>query len=178
MQSRRLIAPLLAVVGMVVAALAFAAGAQADPTPYPSGTGTAPSTTVSSTTPGVGGDFSAGGTGATPNGTVSGDLHTAVYHLATVKADSSGHWAVSTKLPDGVSGNHTFVVTDLTTGKTLASIALNIGGTTSGTGGVNSGGGGLAITGVAIVGLGTIGVALLVGGGLMLMAGRRRRVSA
>jgi hypothetical protein len=178
-KSTRTTAWLTAVLAMVAAALAFATSAQADPTPYPSGTGS-PAVSVSSTTPAPGGPFSASGDGATPNGSVSGDLHTAVYHLATVTADATGHWSMSTTLPAGVTGNHTFVVTDVATGKTLASVALDIGGAAAGSsgGGSGGGGGGLAITGVAIIGLGTIGVALLVGGGLMLMAGRRRRVSA
>ena len=54
------------------------------------------------------------------------------------------------------------------------------GGSGSGgnSGGGNSGSGGLSSTGVAVVGIGAVGVVLLLGGGLLLFAGKRRRVSA
>lgn len=69
-------------------------------------------------------------------------------------------------------------------GGKVDSLTVHTGGSGSGgTGGGSSGGsgngsGGLSSTGVAVVGIGAVGVVLLAGGGLLLFAGKRRRVSA
>jgi hypothetical protein len=178
---KRHFAALLSVMGaLAFATLSFGSSAGADPAPYPSDSTAPGNVVVSTTNPPVGGDVSLQGDGATPGGTVSAELHTAVYDLGSTTADSSGHFSFTVKLPAGVSGQHHLIVTDVSTGTVLSDIALNIGG--SGAGGVAAGGGGsgggTAYTGAAVVGIGVLGVALLLGGAAVLMAGRRRKVSA
>lgn len=104
-------------------------------------------------------------------------LHTAVYNLGSATTDGSGAFSRPITLPDGVTGPHTLTVNDPISGDT-GSVPIVIGG--SGTGGGSTGGGGgiTSNTGVAVLGIGTLGVALLAAGGVMLYTGRRRRVMA
>ncbi len=103
-------------------------------------------------------------------------LHTATISLGSATTNSAGAFSRTLKLPAGVTGQHTIVSTDTSTSQT-ASVSLTIGGGTSGGGG-GGGGGGLSNTGVAVIGIGALGVVLLAGGGMMLYAGRRRSVRA
>lgn len=160
---------LIGVLAMLFAGLFFAATSASA---YP--TGTAATIGVSNSTPPVGGTDTVFGAHYQPGETVSLSLHSAVYSLGSATADGSGAFSTTVTLPAGVSGSHTIVGTGLTSGET-ASVQINIGGTSSSGSGSGSG---LSSTGVAVIGIGAVGLALLVGGGLLLMAGKRRKVSA
>jgi hypothetical protein len=120
---------------------------------------------VSTTTPAPGGSLTVSGTSCTPGADITISLDGTTV-LKTTTADGTGAYSVGVTIPAGTStGSHT----------------INVEG--AGCSGVEaitvtaSGGGGLAGTGVAVIGIGALGVVLLVGGGLMLLAGRRRRVT-
>ena len=152
-----------AVMAVALGIVAFAAPSTADP--YAN----AAAISVSDQTPAVGGTFVLTGTGFCANEDVNNVLQPGAYPLASAHTDSSGAFSVTVQLPAGVSGVHTIVSTCVTTGRT-ASTTITIGGSSTGGGG----GGGLASTGVAVIGIGALGLILLVGGGLMLLAGKRR----
>lgn len=171
--TRRSLAVLVSCVTALFAALvALASASDAAPCAYSN----CVTLSVSTTTPPVGGTITISGTGWGANDTVNITLHTATYPLASPTADASGAFTTTVTLPAGVSGRHTIVAVDPTTGQT-ASVAITI-GAPSAAPGAAPGGGGLSNTGVAVISIGALGVVLLVGGGLMLLAGRRRRVSA
>jgi hypothetical protein len=163
----------MSVLGAVVAVLVSAAlsfAASADAAPYHK----QPKLSVSTTTPAVGATITVTGTDYGANETVELTLHTAVYTLGSAHTDASGGFTTSVTLPAGVSGTHTLVGTGMTSGG-VASVTLVIGGSgTGGTGGSN-GGGGLSNTGAAVIGVGALGITLLIAGGFMLVAGRRRK---
>ena len=168
-RTRRFAAAVMAVALGIVALgiVAFAAPSTADPYANQA------AISVSDQTPVVGGSFVLTGTGFCANEDVNNVLRPGAYPLASAHTDSSGAFSVTVQLPAGVSGVHTIVSTCVTTGRT-ASTTITIGGSSTGGGG----GGGLASTGVAVIGIGALGLILLVGGGLMLLAGKRRKVSA
>lgn len=148
----------------------FAVCASASASPYVH----AASCAVSDGTPPVGGtenltcqDFGA-------NDTVSITLHTVVVNLGTAPTDASGNVNTTVTLPAEVAGQHTIEVTDPTTDQT-ASVSITIGG--SGTGGesAGSGSGTTSATGVAVMTLLGVAVVFLVGGGVLLYSGRRRK---
>jgi hypothetical protein len=115
--------------------------------------------TVSDPTPPEGGSITVSGQGCTPGATISVSLDNGST-LATTTADSSGAYSVVVTLPSGVTGHHEITVS---------------GAGCSGVEAIDIQSGGLATTGVAVIGIGAVGVVLLVGGGLMLLAGRRRK---
>lgn len=115
--------------------------------------------TVSDPTPPAGGSITVSGQGCTPGATITVSLDNGST-LATAKADSSGAYSVVVTLPSGVTGHHNITVNGAGCSGVLA---------------IDIQSGGLATTGVAVIGIGAVGVVLLVGGGLMLLAGRRRK---
>ena len=129
---------------------------------------------VSDSTPNPGQTITVSGSGATPNGQVSIDFHSAPVHLATVTANASGDFSASVTIPSGC-GPHSISATDVTTGNS-ASTSVTLPACAA-AGGTSSGGGGLSSTGVAVASIGGVGVVLLLGGGLMLLLGRRRRAT-
>jgi hypothetical protein len=168
---RRFGAALLGLVAVVVGTAAFGASAQA--APYID----QPTLSVSDQTPALGGTLTVTGANYLPGAVVTLTLHTVVSTLGTATPDASGAFSTSVTLPAGVAGAHTIVGAGSVPNDT-ASVAIVIGG--SGAGGVSVGGGsggGLAATGVAVIGIGALGVVLLIGGGVLLLAGKRRRVS-
>jgi hypothetical protein len=162
---KRSTAALIAVAAATLAVVAFSPPAEG--APY-SGQ---PTLSVTTQTPAAGGSLVLTGLGFGVNEDVSDTLHTVTYTLAGAHTDSSGGFSVTVTLPAGVTGSHTIVSKGLTSGIT-ASISISIGGTSSG----GSSSGGLSSTGVAVVGIAGLGTALLIGGGIMLMAGKRRKV--
>jgi hypothetical protein len=176
--SKRLLAVVIAVLGMVLAAVSFSASAGAAPPPG-SSTGSGTSPVVTTQTPPAGGQLGVSGQGCGPFETIDISLDNGAFPLGTTQTDSSGAYDTTVTLPDGVTGPHTLSVVGETSGCSGA-LALNITAAGSGGGGGTSGGGGgsLASTGVAVAGIGAVGLVLLVGGGLMLLAGRRRKASA
>ena len=163
---KRLIAVTIAVVGLLVAAVSFGTSALA----YPGGRA---SLMVSTQSPAEGGQLTVSGTGAAPNETLTLTLDTGAV-LGTTTADSTGAFSTTVTLPSGVTGHH--IITVSGSAGYLGTEAVDI--QASGGGGSGGGGGGLAGTGVAVIGIGALGVVLLVGGALMLMAGRRRRITS
>lgn len=166
----RLISATLALLGLAGLGLAVAGAASAAPCPYSS----CVSIAVSDQNPPEGGTDGVTGSGWTPGDTVNLTLHTATYSLGSATVAADGTFSTTVDLPDGVTGNHTVVGTDPATGDT-ASADITIGG--SGTGDTSGSSGGLSNTGVAVLSIGALGVVLLVGGGLLMLAGRRRKVT-
>lgn len=166
--TRRFGAAVAAVIAAMLAVMALAPSSGA--APY-SGQATL---SVNNQNPAVGGSFDESGSGFGANEEVSNTLHTAPFALTSAHTNANGDFSVTLTLPAGVSGSHTIVATGLTSGKT-ATISIIIGSTATGSG--SSGGGGLASTGVAVLGIAGLGVVLLVGGGVMLMTGKRRKAT-
>jgi hypothetical protein len=183
--SKRAAAALVAVLGMILAAFSFASSATA----VPAGYSHAPTVGVSTTSPGVGSTITVSGSGFASGETVN--ITVGNYGVGAAHANRAGEFRTQVSLPSGLSGSQTLTATGETSGHT-ASITLCIGGNcgTAGgpppvnnggvsNGGANNGGGGgiLASTGVAVIGIGGLGLVLLLGGGLMLLAGRRRNAA-
>jgi hypothetical protein len=160
---------------LVVALLFFAGPASAAPsgtcTGYPGCT-----TSPSGGGPTVSGSGKAGseivihGQGCSPGAKVTAYFDGTTY-IGSDTVTASGRYTIHGKLPsDATPGPHTIKVE----GAGCSGVA-GIEVTASGGGAGNNGNsGGLAGTGVAVVGIGALGAVLLAGGGLMLLAGRRR----
>ena len=145
--------------GVAIGAFLFATGSQASP--Y----STSPAVAASTQAPAEGASLTLTGTGYLPGETVDNVLHSAPYSLGSAVADSLGNFSVSVTLPSGVTGSHTISSTGVTSGR-VSTVAITIVGPQSASG--------LPDTGVAILGIGSVGVTALVVGGLVLAAGRRR----
>lgn len=161
----RPLAAVISLMGALISMLILAASASA--APYSN----QPTTTLSTQTPVAGGSFTLSGSGFGANEDVSNTLHSATYALASARTNASGDFSVVVTLPSGITGTHTIVSTGMTSGVTT-SITITILAPSS------SSSGGLASTGVAVLGIGGFGGLLLVVGGLMLLAGMRRKVDA
>ena len=161
---------LVAVFGLIVAAVAFAGPANA--APYSNQT----TSSVSNQTPAAGSSFTLSGSGFGANEDVSNVLHSLPYTLTPARSNVSGNFSVTVTLPAGVTGVHTIVSTGATTGH-VSTVTITIGGAAS-AGAFTTGGTKLAFTGAAVTGIGGLALLLIVGGGVMLFAGRRRTVSA
>jgi hypothetical protein len=147
--------------GVAIGAFLFATGAQA--APY----STAPAVAASTQVPAEGSSLTLTGSGYLSGETVDNVLHSAPYALQSAVADGLGNFSVSVTLPSGVTGSHTISSTGAISGR-VSTIAITIVTPQSS--------GGLPDTGVAILGIGSVGVTALVVGGLVLLAGRRRRI--
>lgn len=110
------------------------------------------------------------GTGFAPGSSVNISLNGS--DLATATADADGNFSTTVSLPSGLSGQQTIVAAQ---GNVTASAGITI-DCSSGAG--SGGGGGLPNTGVAVIGLGALGLVLLVGGAALVLAGQRRRIRA
>jgi hypothetical protein len=168
---KRLFAVMVAVIGMVIAAASIGVAASAYPT------GTNPVISLSDTSVPQGASLTVFGDNFTPNSRAVLTLHSAPVALGTVSTDSNGQFSAQVTVPSSTTpGQHTIEALDVPTGD-IAAASLVVTGSGSSGGGGGGTGGGLAGTGVAVIGVGALGVILLVGGGLMLMAGRRRKVT-
>jgi len=153
--------------GVIIAIVAFAVPANA--APY----ATQPTTSVSNQAPAAGSSLQFCGSGFSPGETVTIALDNGTT-FPSVTADTSGAFCTTIVLGASLSGTHTLVATGSTSGRTssttiqVAGVAANAGTTTSGE---------LAFTGAAVVGLGSLGGLLLVGGAIMVFAGRRRKAN-
>ena len=164
----------LAVLGIMIASVGFASSANA--APYTR----APSIAVSTTNPAEGSSIDVTGTDFDAGSTINFTLYSQPYALGSVTTDSSGAFAVSVTLPDGVTGTHTIAAQGPTSS---ASVTIEIYAVNQGSGGAagdngSSSGGGLASTGFAVAGIGVLGLGLLAGGTVLLLSGRRRKVSS
>ncbi|MHB8188202.1 MAG: hypothetical protein ACYDDU_19470 [Dermatophilaceae bacterium] len=158
-------AALIAVFGMIIAAVAFAGPANAAPYTNPA------TSSVSNQTPAAGSSFTLSGSGFGANEDVANVLHSLPYTLTPARSNASGNFSVTVTLPAGVTGVHTIVSTGATTGRT-ATVTITIGGVT--TSGAVTTGGGLAFTGADVIGIGGLAMLLILGGSVLLFAGRRR----
>ena len=115
--------------------------------------------------------YSVAASGFKPGEDVIVYVHSAPVELGSTTASSTGSISTSVTVPASYTGSHTLEAVGQTSGVT-ASFPIQLGGSGSASG---SGSGGLSSTGVAVVGIGALGVVLLAGGGLMLFAGKRRK---
>jgi len=186
---RLLTAPLIVMFGVIVAMMAFALPANA--APY----ATQPVTSVSDQSPAAGSSLEFCGSGFAPGETVTIALDNGTT-FPSVTADSSGAFCTTLVLGASLSGTYTVVATGATSGSTssttiqVAGVAAdnsgdntsNDSGTTANNGsGANANNeatsnGELAFTGAAVVGIGALGALLLIGGALMVLPSRRRKV--
>jgi len=162
---KRLRAPLVVMLGVFMTVAAFAGPASA--APYT----TQPTVSVSDQTPAAGSSITFCGQGFLPGETVTIVLDENTEYPSAV-ADTSGAFCTTIVLGASLTGTHTLTATGLTSGRT-ASIEINILGVTA-----NAAPTGLAFTGAAVIGIGALGGLLLVGGAMMVFAGRRRKVNA
>ena len=161
------VAALIGVMAVLLAGLFFAASSQA----YPAGVN--PTLTLQTTTPACGTTDSFTGSNYQPGESVtvsdnSGDS-------TTVIADGNGNISGSLTITCKGTDPTTITATGGTSGGVDA-VSISVGGSSSG-GSSSGSNGGLSSTGVAVIGIGVLGVVLLVGGGLFLVAGKRRKVS-
>jgi hypothetical protein len=159
----------VAMVALVAAAFTFAGPAGA--APYGGGASIA----LSASTVAEGGHVTISGTGFEATRTVTLTLHTVTVSLGTAQTDASGAFSTTVTLPSGVTGSHTITAADAAGNSASATITITAPGRGTSGGGSGGSGGGVSATGVAVIGLSAVGFALLVGGALMLLAGRRRK---
>ena len=188
--TRRLNAPFIVILGLVMAMVAFAGPANATPYTHQ------PTISVSTQTPRMGGHFRLCGRGFHARGIVKITLDRRIF-LGSLRTNSSGAFCATVRLPARVSGGHRLWVTDqyrhsasawiriVRPGVRVAGVSVTAGTTTSDTttsetttSGATTSTGELAFTGAAVVGIGTLGGLLLVGGGLMLFTGKRRKTTS
>ena len=167
-------AALIAVFGVIVAAVAFASPASAVTPPYPK---PPPTATVSTQTPPAGGSVEFCGKGFNAGETVT--ITVGSTSFPSVTASSSGEFCTTLVLGISLSGPQTITATGATSG-TKSSVSIVVGGATN-TGGTGTGGTGddaLANTGALVISIGALGVLLVVGGSMLVLAGKRRKVNA
>jgi hypothetical protein len=190
---KRLRTPITVMLGVVVAMVAFAAPANA--VPYAN----TPTTSVNIQTPTAGGRVVFCGAGFLPGPVriiLAGGGHTVRYPSAT--ANPAGEFCTNIFLRATLGGTHTLTANTSSRTSTTTILILRSGGqgasvagvsatarTSSGSGGVNIAGvsqsagisGGLAFTGATVIGIAALGGLLLVGGSVLVLAGRRRKVT-
>ena len=165
--SKRFVAPLIVMFGLIIAVVAFAGPSSA----YPPGT--LPTTSVSNQDPTAGSSVTFCGSGFQPGETVTITLGTTA--KPSVVADSSGAFCTTVVLGATLTGTQTLTATGTTSGST-SSLQIQVAGVSASAGITPSGG--LAFTGAAVIGIGALGGLLLVGGATMVLASRRRKVNA
>lgn len=165
----RLCAAILAVLGLILGAVAFADSASA----YPPGK-TASINLNKSCGP-AGSQVVVIGHNFTPRATVSLTFHSTPTPLGTVTVTAGGTFNVKVTVPAGSSGQHQIVATS--TAGEVATAAFTAPCSGSGASGAGGNSGGLAGTGVAVISISVVGLVLLVVGGLFLVSSRRRRAS-
>jgi hypothetical protein len=151
-----------------MAALAFAAPANAV-APYT----TQPTTSVSNQAPTAGSSVTFCGSGFQAGETVAIGLNNGTTY-PSVAADTSGAFCTVVVLGASLTGTHTLTATGLTSGRT-SSTTINVLGVSANAAPTSSG---LAFTGANAIGIGGLGGLLLLGGGAMVLAGKRRKVNA
>jgi hypothetical protein len=148
----------------------IAGGAVAQAAPYSD----QPVLAISTDHPAVGATVTLTGSGYRPGETVVLSMPGRSERLASVVAGSDGTFTVVLALPSGVSGPQSIVARGMTSGRT-STVAITIGDPEPTISPAGSGGSALPDTGVAVVAIGSVGLLLLVGGGVMLLGGRRSR---
>jgi hypothetical protein len=167
MSVRRLAAAVVVALCMIVAAISFSGSASA----YPPGTN--PVIALDHNSGPVGDAVQVTGTHFTPNSTARLEFHSTIVLIQSLPTDGNGGFVVTIHVPNVALGGHQVVGVDLSTSKKAsAAFTVTAAGAGSGSGGAPAG------TGVAVVGMASVGLVLFVGGSLMVMAGRRRKVGA
>lgn len=159
-------AALIAVFGVIVAAVAFASPASAVTYPIQPG-----SATVSTQTPAAGGSVEFCGKGFKAGETVT--ITVGSTSFPSVTASSSGEFCTTLVLGISLSGPQTITATGATSG-TKTSVSIVVGGAAN-TGGTGTGDDALANTGALVLSIGALGVLLVVGGSMLVLAGKRRK---
>ena len=159
---------IIAVLGVMIAVVAFANPANAD-TPYSHSA----ATSVSDQTPAAGSSLKFCGTGFQPGETVTIALENGTKFPSAV-ADASGAFCATLVLGVSLNGAHTITGTGTTSGAT-SSTQIQVAGVSANAS--PSAVGNLAFTGAAVLGIGALALLLLVGGGLLLFLSRRRKVN-
>lgn len=169
-------AALLALATILTSMLAFAGSAQAVACTTNGYNGCATTLVGNSSSVSQGGSLGLTGSGWVANESVNLTLHSTPVGVGTAQTDANGNFSATVTIPSNTPAGSHYIEASDSYGNT-ATFAFTV---TAAGGGNNGGGsgGGLAGTGVAVVGIGALGVVLLVGGGLMLMAGRRRKTTA
>ena len=164
---KRLRAPLVVMLGVFMTVAAFAGPASA--APY----ATQPTVSVSDQTPAAGSSLTFCGQGFLPGETVTIVLDKSIEYPSVV-ADTSGAFCTTVVLGASLTGTHTITATG-TSGAT-ASVQIVVAGVSASANPPKAAG--LAFTGAAVLGIGSLGALLLVGGAALVLAGRRRKVNA
>jgi hypothetical protein len=147
----------------------------------------APSITTNVSVVVPGGSLVVSGSGFQPGEAVTLQLFSTPVTLGTTSVDSTGAFSTSVTIPVSTPlGNHTIVATGGTSGSTASTSIVVVAATTTGasTGGASGGasgsssGGSLAFTGTDIAAMAGVGAIALALGGMLVFAGRRRRVTA
>ena len=165
---RRIGAPLVLMFGVIIALVAFAVPANAAD-PYSNAT----TVSVSNQKPTAGSTVQFCGTGFQPGETVTIGLDNGTTYQSAV-AGSSGGFCTTVLGTSLTAGTHTLTATGATSGRT-SSTAIQVLGMSASAAPSTSG---LAFTGAAVLGIGSLGALLLVGGAALVLAGRRRKVDA
>ena len=163
----RLGAPLILMFGVIIALVAFAAPANAGDYAHHR------RVSVSNETPTAGSSVQFCGIGFQSLKTVTIGWDNGTTSPSAV-ADSSGAFCSTLVLGATLSGTHTITARGATSGAT-ASATIVVAGVSAST---NPATAGLAFTGAAVLGIGSLGGLLLVGGAALTLAGRRRKVDA
>ena len=137
-------------------------------------------------TVGAGGSLIVTGSGFQPGETVNLVLGCTSVTLGSTTADPQGAFSTSVTIPASTPpGNCAIIGTGNTSGRTsttsiVVTSATTTGGTSNsgGTSTSGSSGGGLAFTGAHIAAMAGVGAIALALGGMLLFAGRRRRVTS
>lgn len=160
-RTRRAIALPVALVGALIA-FAITTGTAAAESPY---SDTA-SVSVSTTAPTAGHSITITVTGFKGGEKVVFVIHSDPVTLGTATANSAGAASLTAEIPDGFSGTHSIVATGQTSGVSKT-VTVTVQAASSDSGG-------LASTGVAVIGIGSLGAILLIVGGIVLLVGNRR----
>lgn len=169
---------LMLVALLAIAATGLAVSTSANAQPYVQETFTSPPTAAG------GQPITITGSGWVPGETITLTLHSDPMVLGTTTADASGDWSVTVTIPTSATcGEHTITATGSATnraadqpkseshGITITPPCVQPSVSTTPPSSVS-------VTGVAAMGIGALGVVLLVGGGVMLLLGRRRKASS
>jgi hypothetical protein len=142
---------------------------------------TAATLTSSTTTVCAGCSITLSGTGFQPGETITIQLFSTPVTLGSTTADPQGAFTTTVTIPaDTTPGNHTIVATGLTSGITASFAIVVTGASTTGAVTPSAGtpsSGSLAFTGADIAAMAGVGAIALALGGMLVFAGRRRRVA-
>lgn len=151
---------------------------------YPAGVSATIS--ISTTTPRAGATITISGAAFKPRERISIEFHSVGYDLGSTYATGAGTFTTVVTIPKNASGMHDIVATGVTSGESAIltldvqgpGSSRNAGYSAASVSGSGTDSEGLSNTGVAVIGIGAVGVVLFVGGSLLLVAGKRRRIRA